>query len=226
MTDSALVDTAHILIIGVGPGLGAAVARRFAREGFRLTLVARREEALAALADELRATGTTVDTVVADAADQVSFRELLQPLAAQNAPVIVVYNAGLVQRDTLLTADAEQLAAAYSVDVLGAITAAQVFTPVMAAAGVGTFLTTGGGPALHPDAEHATLSLGKPALRAATALLHDALTPQNVHVAGVIVTGTIAPETEFAPERIAEVYWRLHTQPSAEWRAEAIFDGT
>jgi short-subunit dehydrogenase len=55
----------HALVIGVGPGLGAAVARRFSREGFAVTVLARRTAVLTQLADDLSSTGTTVDTVTA-----------------------------------------------------------------------------------------------------------------------------------------------------------------
>ena len=63
------LDSSHLLLVGAGPGLGASVARRFAREGYRLTLVARSEATIAALADELRGAGTDVTVVVADAGD-------------------------------------------------------------------------------------------------------------------------------------------------------------
>ena len=224
-SNAAAIDPKHVLIIGAGPGLGAAVARRYAREGFRITLVARHEESLAALADELRASGANVDAVLADAADQESFRLRLQAIAQIDAPGIVVYNAALIARDSVLASDAEYLMAAYNVDVLGAITAAQVLTPAMAQARTGTFLTTNSWLSHDPQPEHATLSMGKTALRAVTHLLHDELARHNVHVTGVTIAGDIADGTAFAPELIAEGYWRLHTQPPSEWSPEAVFDG-
>lgn len=224
-SNAAAIDPNHVLIIGAGPGLGAAVARRYAREGFRITLVARHEESLAALADELRASGANIDTVLADAADQKAFRLRLQAIAQIDAPGIVVYNAALIARDSVLAADAEYLMAAYNVDVLGAITAAQVLTPAMAQARTGTFLTTGSWLSHDPQPEHATLSIGKTALRVVTHLLHYELARQNVHVTGVTIAGDIADGTAFAPELIAEAYWRLHSQPASEWSPEAVFDG-
>jgi len=224
-SNAAVIDPKHVLIIGAGPGLGAAVARRYAREGFRITLVARREESVAAIADELRASGANIATVLADAADQEAFRLRLQAIAQIDAPGIVVYNAALIVRDSVLATDAEYLMAAYNVDVLGAITAAQVLTPAMARARTGTFLTTSSWLSHDPQPEHATLSIGKTALRAVTQLLHDELARQNVHVTGVTIAGDIADGTAFAPELIAEAYWRLHSQPASEWGPEAVFDG-
>jgi short-subunit dehydrogenase len=215
----------HLVLIGAGPGLGAAVAHRFGREGFRVTLVARREAALAELADALRATGSHADTVVADASDADAFRHELQRIAERSEPDVVVYNAALLASDNILTSDSDYLARAYAVDVLGAVTAAQVFTPAMRRNGAGTFLTTGGGFALQPHPDYATVSVGKAALRAVTALLHDELKTDGVHVTGITVAGNIAPETPFAPDRIAETYWALRGQPDSHWTPEVLFDG-
>ena len=91
--------------------------------------------------------------------------------------------------------------------------------------GVGTFLASGGDPAVDPQPAYASLSLGKAGLRAALSLLHEELKADGVHAAMIRIAGAIAPDAPFAPDRIAETYWALHTQPSAGWAAEAIFDG-
>ena len=74
------VDSSHLLVVGAGPGLGASVARRFAREGYRLTLVARSQATTAALADELRGAGTDVTVVAADAGDPDNLRAAIAPM--------------------------------------------------------------------------------------------------------------------------------------------------
>jgi short-subunit dehydrogenase len=224
MTSSA-IDPQHLIVLGAGPGLGVAVARRFGREGFAVTLVARRERGLAALAGELREAGVSVDTVTADVADPHGFRTALEDLAHRITPGVVVYNAALVAVDNILTSDVDHLVTAYAVDVVGAVTAAQVFAPPMRRAGRGTYLVTGGHPSVVPEPQHATLSLGKAALRAAVSLLHDELGPDGVHVAGVTIAGAITAGTALDPGRIADTYWALHTQPVGEWQAETYFDG-
>ena len=108
-----MTDPHHLLLVGTGPGLGAAIARRFAREGYRLTLVARSEESIAIVAKELRAAGTDVAVVQADAGDPERLRAALSPgFALPGAPGVVVYNAALMTFDDLLTVSPEQLAEA------------------------------------------------------------------------------------------------------------------
>lgn len=225
MTSSTPIDPRRVLILGAGPGLSASIARRFAREGFAVTLIARREQALADLAEQLRRAGVSVDTATADAGDPHGFRAALEDLARRITPGVVVYNAAVIALDGILASDTDHLLFAYAVDVLGAVTAAQVFTPAMRRAGGGTFLATGGYAGLAPEPDHATLSLGKAGLRAAVSLLHEELKADAVHAASVTIRGAIAPDTALDPDRIADTYWALHTQPAAEWRAETVFDG-
>jgi len=78
-------DPRHLMLVGAGPGLGAAIARRFARDGYRLTLVARSEQAIATIAQQLRATGTDVAVVLADAGDPELLRAALSPVFAAPA---------------------------------------------------------------------------------------------------------------------------------------------
>src|SRR5690242_19770304 len=123
-----LVDPKHLLVLGAGPGLSASIARRFGREGFTVTLVARRARALAELAGQLGGEGLSVDTATADAADPHAFRTAMERLARRVAPGVVVYNAALITRDNILDIDEDDLLRTYAVNVLGTITAAQVFT--------------------------------------------------------------------------------------------------
>jgi short-subunit dehydrogenase len=215
----------HLLVLGAGPGLSASVARRFGREGCTVTLVARDEQKVTELADQLRGDGIAVDTATADAADAGSFRAALEGLAERMTPGVVVYNAALIARDRILDIGVGDLLTGYAVDVVGAVSAAQVFTPAMREARAGTFLATGGDGYLDPDPDHASLAVGKAGLRAAVTLLHKELKDDHVHAASVTVHGTIGSEAALAPELIAESYWALHEQPIDEWTDEIHFPG-
>src|SRR3954462_9905063 len=139
------LDPSHLLIVGTGPGLGTSVARRFAREGYHLTLVSRSRATTAALTDELRGAGTDVTVVVADAGNPDRLRAAFAPLfAGPDAPGVVIYSAALAALNELPSVPPEQLAAAYAVDVIGAVVTAQLAVPAMRAAGGGTLLFTGG----------------------------------------------------------------------------------
>lgn len=216
------LDPKHLLIIGAGPGLSASIARRFGREGFAVTLLARSEQNVAELADELGADGVAVDTSTADASDTHSFRSALEGLAARITPGVVVYNAALIASDNLLEIDEDYVLSSYAVDVVGAISAAQVFIPAMREAGSGTFLATGGSAGVEPQPPYASLALGKSGLRTALTLLHKELKDEGVHAASVTVYGPIAPDTPAAPELLAETYWELHNEPAPEWTDETV----
>jgi short-subunit dehydrogenase len=219
------IDSRHLLLVGAGPGLGEALARRFAQGGYRLTLVARSSDALAKLAADLADTGVRIDTISADASDPEDFGVRLSPLyKGDGAPGLIVYNAVLGAADHLLSSSVAHLQTAYAVDVIGAIVVAQLAAPAMQAAGAGTILVTGGGFADYPIPALATVSLGKAALRSAATMLGADLQNDGVRVATLTIAGQIAADTAFAPERIAERYWDVvHTdQP---WQPEYRFTG-
>ena len=218
------INPKHVLILGAGPGLSASVAERFGREGFEVTLLARNEANLNEVAQKLRTDGVTVNTVTGDAADTKQFRSTLEDIAAEATPGVVIYNACVIAPADLLTVDVDFLHSTYAVDVLGAISAVQVFTPAMREAGAGTFIATGGYASVFPWWEYASIALDKAALRNSVAMLHDQLKPEGVHVAGVTITGPITPGTPVAPEVLAESFWDLHTQPQDQWTNEIYLD--
>jgi NAD(P)-dependent dehydrogenase (short-subunit alcohol dehydrogenase family) len=201
------------VVIGAGPGIGRAVAERFAREGLPVAVLSRRPPAYAgALA------------LPADVTDEDALRAALDEAAARlGPPDAVVYNAALIRPDRVGALSATDQRAAWAVNVGGAIAAAAHVLPGMAARAGGTFLVTGGMPVARPG--YVSLSLGKAAVRALVELLDEEYAPAGVHVATVTVAGTVAPGTAFDPDLIAERYWRLHTQPRTAWEREVVHDG-
>src|ERR1700742_1681796 len=132
------VDRHHLLLIGAGPGVGAGVVRRFGREGFRSTLIAR-GATLEQLASDLRSGGLEIETVTADIEDLDGYRATLEQIfSAPGAPGGTGYNAALPDPGAILDATVERLRIAHDVDVIGAVVAAQVAAPVLRAAGGGT----------------------------------------------------------------------------------------
>ena len=129
------VDDRHLLLVGAGPGLGTAVARRFAAGGYRVTLVARSTDRLRDLAGTLADADATISTIAADASDPDGLGARMRELYLGNgAPGVIVYNAVMGAPDRLLSSSAAHLQAAYAVDVISAIVVAQVAAPAMRAA--------------------------------------------------------------------------------------------
>ncbi len=219
------VDNRHLLLVGAGPGLGMAVARRFADGGYRVTLVARSTDGLRGLADGLGGSGARIDTVAADASDPEALGARMTELyREQGAPGLIIYNAVMGAPDKLLSSSVEHLQTAYAVDVIGAIVLTQVAAPVMRAAGSGTIIVTGGGFADHPIPALATVSLGKAALRSAATMLGADLEPDGIRVATLTIAGQIVAGSAFDPEKIATRYWEVvHTD--GPWQAEFRFTG-
>jgi short-subunit dehydrogenase len=219
------VDARHLLLVGAGPGLGTAVARRFAVGGYRVTLLARSPDGLSDLAGSLADTSAEINTIVADASDPDDLGNRMREFYLGNgAPGVIVYNAVMGAPDRLLSSSVAHLQAAYSVDVISAIVVAQAAAPAMRAAGSGTILVTGGGFADHPIPALATVSLGKAALRSAATMLGADLAPDGIRVATLTIAGQIAAGTPFDPDRIAERYWDV-VHLDGPWQAEFRFTG-
>lgn len=215
------------LIIGAGPGVGLAVARRFGREGFTLGLIARRQEQLDVYIRELADAGMTALGFPADAGDTTALAGAIAGAkAALGAPSVLVYNAAAARMSKASEIAPETVMNDFAVSVVGAIIAAQAVIPEMRAAGAGTILLTGGGFSLYPNANFASLSIGKAGIRSLAFAMGDELEPQGIHVATVTILGTVAPDTAFDPDTIAEHYWALHTQVTGAWEREIQFRGT
>src|SRR6202522_3251090 len=110
------VERHHLLLVGAGPGLGSAVARRFAAGGYRVTLVARSADRLGELARSLDDTGAEVNTVEADASSPEDLRARIAELYTdEGAPGVVIYNAVVGAPDRLLSSTVTHLQEAYAV---------------------------------------------------------------------------------------------------------------
>jgi NAD(P)-dependent dehydrogenase (short-subunit alcohol dehydrogenase family) len=210
------------IVIGAGPGIGTSVARRFAREGMPVTVVARSRATVDAALAVLAAAPAGALGLTADVIDEPALRAALDEAVARfGVPEALVYNAGLIRRDRVGELAAARQLEAWAVNVVGAITAVGHLGPAMAGAGRGTILLTGGMP--EPDPDVTSLSLGKAGIRALAALLARDYGPKGVHVATVTVAGAVAAGSEIDPDAIADEYWRLHAQRAGAWEREVLY---
>ncbi|WP_129663673.1 SDR family NAD(P)-dependent oxidoreductase [Phytoactinopolyspora endophytica] len=219
-----------VVIVGAGPGIGQAVACRFAREGVPVTLISRTEKTAKGVAEAVHPYGVPVVPLAADSTDDIALRAALDDAAGElGPPDAVVYNAALIRPDALGDLSVAGHLDAWAVNVVGAITTAAHVLPPMARRRSGTFIVTGGMPA--PKPSYMSLSLGKAGVRTFLSMLDEEYGPAGVHVATVTVDGPVArgttPDTEdmaehLDPDDIADHYWRLHTQPRHAWESEVI----
>ena len=220
-------------VVGVGPGLGAAVARRFAREDYEVALMARNEDGLSTIQQEIEEEGGTAATFSMDATDPGSVESAFGRVREElGDPGVLVYNAGAFQMGGILEVSPEQFDNCFKANCAGAFYAAQQVLPAMQDAGRGTVLLTGATASMRGSAQFAALATGKFGLRALSQSMAREFGPQGVHVAHVVIDGQInTPRVrEMSPDRddstmlstdaIAESYWQLHNQDPTAWTLE------
>lgn len=221
------------LVVGVGPGLGAALCRRFAAAGMHVAMSARREAPLKALAAELYAAGEIAHPYEGDSTDEAAVVRLFEKVRADlGEPDLVVYNAGAFQRAGILEATAADFERCWRVGCFGGFLVGREAARGMIERGSGTLIFTGATASLRGSAQFFNLAVGKFGLRALAQSLARELGPKGVHVAHVVIDGQIGsprhaglaqergPDALLDPSAIAETYYQLHRQPRSAWGLE------
>ncbi|WP_315787109.1 SDR family NAD(P)-dependent oxidoreductase [Fischerella sp. JS2] len=221
------------VVVGVGPGLGCAVAHRFAREGFAVGLMARNIDKLSQIQKDIEANGGKALAVACDVSDPTSVNNAFEQVKSQlNAPEILVYNAGAFTMAGILELTPEQFEANWKVNCFGAFLAVRQVLPQMVERSRGTILLTGATAATRGGARFAALAVGKFGLRALAQSLAREFGSQGIHVAHIIIDGMINTprvqamasnrdaHTLVSPDAIAETYWQLYKQDTTAWTLE------
>ena len=204
-----------MLVIGAGPGLGASVPQRFAREGYGIILGARRQEALDAYTEHLFYQGINAHSVVIDAADPNSIDRAVSHIHNHFGKVdVLFYNAAVTEGGKATSIDNETLARNFQVNVGSALAAVRALLPNLEESRGGV-LFTGGGLALHPKMEYASVSVTKAALRNLAYVLHEELEPRGVFVGTVTIAGFMDKTTNIDQTQVAELFWDLYCQRGA-----------
>ncbi|TFV66343.1 UNVERIFIED_ORG: SDR family NAD(P)-dependent oxidoreductase [Bacillus sp. AZ43] len=212
----------HLLVVGAGPGISAATARRLGRQGYAVGLIGRRQEALADLATELRGSVPRVEWAAADAGDAAELRGAVEGLVDRIGPVdVLLYNVSVGREAAVPELTPEDLLADVAAGAVGLQTAVRAVLPGMRERGAGTVLVTGGGSADRPIASMASLGVQKAALRALAEVQARALAPEGIHVATVTVRGLVGEDRQITPDRVADLYAELVAEtagPREGWR--------
>lgn len=228
-----MVTEAIIVGVGAERGLGAAVARRFAREGHRVLVAGRTMEKLAAVVTGIEAAGGAAEAVVADATDSLQVGQLFD--RAQD-PEVVVFNAGVNIRIPFRDISVESFEEAWRTNTLGGFVVGREAARRLVPKGRGTLIFTGATASLRGAANFAAFASAKAGLRAIAQSAARELGPLGLHVAHAVIDGGIDGERLRArrPERvaaagedgllsieaIAEAYWQLHRQHRSAWTLE------
>jgi NAD(P)-dependent dehydrogenase (short-subunit alcohol dehydrogenase family) len=208
------------LIVGVGSGLSASLARLFAAEGMKVHLAARNAGKLAPLAEEVGGVSHSCDATVAADVDRV-FE------AVGRAPDIVVYNASRRVRGPLAELDRDEVLQALLVSCYAGFLVAQAAAKAMLEAGRGTILLTGASASVKGYAESAPFAMGKFGLRGLAQSMARELAPKNIHVAHFVIDGGIGRRSDprgegrgLDPDAIAQTYLQIHRQHRSAWTWE------
>ncbi len=211
------------LLIGMGPGIGMSLARRFGAAGFEIIMVARDPVKLRQFEADLAAGGIRATGFAADIADEAAYPALLQQLASGHPDLdILHYNASAFHPAMPSAIELPVFMKDWRVNVVGALLAAQAFLPAMKQRGWGTFFFTGGGSALKAPPELSALSIGKAGMRNLALGLAQECAPLNIQVATVTVCGMVQPGTKHDPDIIAGEFWRLFQLPEDAWEREVM----
>lgn len=206
------------VIVGMGEGVGLAVSRRFAREGFAIAMIARNEVKLKDFKDTLRAEGYEAEYFIADAVSEESLRAAIVSLQKQlGDPEVLVYNAAIPKMENVLNETVESLTNDFKVNVAGALVATKEVLPAMKAQGKGTILFTGGGFSMYPSPDFASLSIGKAGIRSLAKMLAEALKSDGIRVGTVTICGTVSSvDPKYNPQSIAENYWTFYAAKESD----------
>ena len=216
----------NALVVGAGDGISASFARALARDGFKVGLVARRTDKLAALREEV---GGAVFACDAANPDQVAhlFEEVDDQLGRLD---VVHYNASYRTRGPLIDLDPAEVEKSLMVSAFGGFLVAQQAARRMLRQGSGAILFTGASASVKGYARSASFAMGKLALRGLAQSMARELAPKNIHVAHFVIDGGVRaadrpepadrPDSMLDPDAIAQTYTWVLKQPRSAWTWE------
>jgi len=225
-------DKPVAIVVGVGPGLGFALVKRFARAGMAVAMAARAKGHLDQLLEKEPV--ESARAYACDATDQASVGRLFEEAGKdlEGGPELVVFNAGAFEPGSVLDIAPADFERCWRVGCFAGLLVGQAAARRMLDAGRGTIIFTGATAALRGGASFANLAVPKFGLRALAQSMARELGPKGIHIGHVIIDGQIrseryahlaagrGPDALLEPDAIAEAYYHLHTQPRSAWTLE------
>ena len=200
----------HVLIVGAGPGLGRAFARRALAGGADVTLAARSADTLDEMVSHPGPEGGRVTPLVVDASQPTALRDTVATYADACDPAIdcALFNVSAWVPGGL-NSDLDAVSSGLDAGVVAALAMTQAVVPRMLTHSSPRILFTGGGTADSPMVASIGLGLQKAALRNLAIALDKDLRETTIAVRTLTIRGSIAPETAFDPDRIARALWDI-----------------
>ena len=216
---SNVVSPNVALVIGVGSGLGQALCKTFAEDGFQVAAACRNRDNLDSLFKGVRITPFTCD-VTREGEVTDLFEKVNDELGM---PDVVVFNVGTWLHKPVIDLESSEFEEAWRNGCLGAFLVGRQAAKTMLDRGTGTLLFTGATAALRGRANFSAFAVAKHGVRALSQSMARELGPQGIHVAHVIVDGVIGESNDHSkldPKAIAQTYLALHKQPKSVWTQE------
>lgn len=217
------------VVVGVGPGNGAAISRRFANEGYAVALLARTNEFTSQLAAEINHAKTFECDVSDPASIKFAFAQIKKTMGEID---VMIYNAGSGTWGNVEEITPDMLETAWRVNTLGLLVTAQEIIPHMKQQKMGKVVVIGATASRRGGIKTAAFASAKAAQRSLVESMAKYLWPFGIHVALVIIDGIVdlpktrqnmpdKPDDFFVkPQDIADnVFWLTH-QPSSAWSFE------
>jgi NAD(P)-dependent dehydrogenase (short-subunit alcohol dehydrogenase family) len=217
-----------LVIIGVGEGLSASLARLCAKQGMAVALAARNSGKLAPLARE-----TGAEVYACDVADAGSVDRLFTQLhRGRDGPSWVVFNPSYRVRGPIVELDDEEVRKSLMISCYGGYLVGRRAAQAMLRRGGGSIFFTGASASIKGYAQSAPFAMGKFGLRGLAQSMARELAPKNIHVAHFVIDGGIRRPSGDAraaergedgmldPDRIAETYLHVHRQHRSAWTWE------
>ncbi|UXH43887.1 SDR family NAD(P)-dependent oxidoreductase [Rossellomorea vietnamensis] len=200
-----------IVIIGAGRGISYETAKNFGLKGYKVALISRTLSSLQELESDLASHGITAKGFQGDVSSGSSMKKALSEVRAAFGDEIEVllYNAASIRPGQPTAINVEDFIYDFKVNVAGALVAVQEILPFMKKDS-GSILLTGGGLALNPNADVASLSVGKAGLRNLAYSLNQELTPNGIYVGTLTINGFVHEHTYFSGDKIAGALFDMH----------------
>ena len=221
MTNAAAPGLTWIAGVGASAGLGAALARRFARRGSQVLLTGRNESRLANVAAEITEFGGHAVALPGDISIAADAQRLSSAVRERGALRTAIFNAGNMVRGNALLVTPEQFESTWRGSAYAGFLFVRASLPLLLESGGGSLLVTGATASVRGGGAFIAFASAKAALRSLAQSTAREYGSQGIHVAHVVIDGGIGGDDGLlSPDDIAETYWHLDQQPRSAWTHE------